>query len=1472
MERLRNRGGSGNMRGNNNTTSTNSNPNPTNTNTATATTSSSSPTNVNTNPSSHNTSTDTLPKHSQSVPASLNNQQNHQGLINVHIPALHHAHSQSNTNTATGGGGFNRLFDYSTAVAHSVSSQIQEFILPSSEINNSNSQSASVHNNTQQQHFPSNSNASAMSSTSSGTTTTISGNQSNAVTRNVANLTISSPPDSTASTAQTGQNAAWNKNNESKGKQKIKRRSSRDPNNQSTSVRSPERKFSPSLFGGAGNSTAAAPTNATRKLSPPTILPPKVPRRASVEGGVPLPNRGNPLFGTTARGSTSGAPDAPRQPKKTLSAVQNEAKLILNSTVRPGSKTFGGITVNEVDEEEEWTSLAVARSQSMDEESDAEGNHPPAFVWSPKMNQKELSSTAAGIQGERGKPGDLDLQISTDLDEDLNDPLSSDVSDRSASVEASSARGTFPELRDVFKGGNWKEFDRHCEFPDRSNRNPSEPSSGGNRLKRMPSPGGKILVPPALQAEIQQEKESTKAKMKQSKSGRVLFGVGVDDVDADDEIGHTLRRTEFEKNLQSPRSRLIMKQHATGRVSYGVEVEGELDEELGATLRRNEFPQQPNILRRGTADLASAGAAKALAEDVKAKEWAVVGERLVAAAAENEYYSDNNDNDEDEEAPSFYPGAGLGIKGTVKQPRSGDSERSHGGKTEPLGSGKYSQWAEDVNEENIDAEEEEAPSFYPGAGLGIKAVAAAKAGVQGSENNVFSNDAEEDDDDEEAPSFYPGTGMGLKPESGGKQPQQSFEDGSEMFEIDPLDLSKRETGDGIVDRSRTSRNHQPASGVDIPSVFNRSMYHVSLGAVNNGHSFRAVVSLDEALGSSDEEEAPDYHAGGKQKPSTTSGGDKALQKVTRIEIERFSSQNFQAHDSRFSGSAVPTKPDSKLDNASSLNSSPALSRGKMPFPTSGGFFNKLFSQIGSSREDLRRPQTDDPWAGRAGSNRSQGTSGSEEGGFQSSLTSTKSSKNNDKSYLECVAELLKGFDAFERVALLRLQDAFVWLDSDMNTILWRRKASTGDDGAKTHSFPLSKVTKLRRLAVEVQISWRSTKGALESTEFVLENRVLAKIVFAAFSCLVPLSAQIKNRALDVGRNLSAYNLFGDTWLGEPVITLPTIGDYILLNEIGSGAFGSVLLSISKASKRFYAVKVMSCSFLKKNVRQSAFFKVANGRNAMGIQDLREIAIMKKLDHPNVMKLHSLFIDEENDALYMIMEYMSHGVVLNCSKMTGAKALSEDRARCVFSDALAGLAYLHSNRIAHRDFKPDNLLSRADGTVKICDFGCSKWYPDTMQSHQDETRPKDLLQRTKTMVGTPAFCAPEDCASIHAPKGPYESFAADVWSLGATLYYLLFGSVPFTGSNAREISDNICQSKLTFPSKPVVSAEAKDLLRTMLVKSPFQRPTLDVVSQHPWVKQAMKSKMSLSAHAPSALTYSEEEVTHAILSIRAALAF
>ncbi|XP_022764819.1 serine/threonine-protein kinase GRIK2-like [Durio zibethinus] len=131
--------------------------------------------------------------------------------------------------------------------------------------------------------------------------------------------------------------------------------------------------------------------------------------------------------------------------------------------------------------------------------------------------------------------------------------------------------------------------------------------------------------------------------------------------------------------------------------------------------------------------------------------------------------------------------------------------------------------------------------------------------------------------------------------------------------------------------------------------------------------------------------------------------------------------------------------------------------------------------------------------------------------------------------------------------------------------------------------------------------------------------------------------------------------------------------------------------------------------------------------------LREVSIMKMLDHPNIVNLVEVIDDQRSDYLYMVLEYVEGNHIRNLSEIQGH--IDETAARRYFKDIIAGLIYLHSHNIVHGDIKPENLLLTKGGSVKIGDFSVSQAFEDD----------NDELWRCP---GTPAFTPPECCLSMY----------------------------------------------------------------------------------------------------------------------------
>jgi [calcium/calmodulin-dependent protein kinase] kinase len=180
----------------------------------------------------------------------------------------------------------------------------------------------------------------------------------------------------------------------------------------------------------------------------------------------------------------------------------------------------------------------------------------------------------------------------------------------------------------------------------------------------------------------------------------------------------------------------------------------------------------------------------------------------------------------------------------------------------------------------------------------------------------------------------------------------------------------------------------------------------------------------------------------------------------------------------------------------------------------------------------------------------------------------------------------------------------------------------------------------------------------------------------------------------------------------------------MLSDLGSGAFGAVKLCQHQDDEQYYAMKIIPVDREdeedgvgggggggvgggSKKVN-AAKAKVGRAQTKAKYSSVKaEIACMQRLDHPNIVQLHEVIDAPGTDAVYLIMEYVSGGVLMSGDgdgDGGGGHTYDLGMAREIFHDMLQGVSFIHSRCIAHRDLKPDNFLLAADGNVKIADFG------------------------------------------------------------------------------------------------------------------------------------------------------------------------
>ena len=325
-----------------------------------------------------------------------------------------------------------------------------------------------------------------------------------------------------------------------------------------------------------------------------------------------------------------------------------------------------------------------------------------------------------------------------------------------------------------------------------------------------------------------------------------------------------------------------------------------------------------------------------------------------------------------------------------------------------------------------------------------------------------------------------------------------------------------------------------------------------------------------------------------------------------------------------------------------------------------------------------------------------------------------------------------------------------------------------------------------------------------------------------------------------------------------VVSVEHNGDYVQLNQyklheaIGQGSYGIVKLAYNEDDATTYAMKILN---KKKIMRKGGMFvrgRLAPHRKNSGGNPLaspldrvyREIAILKKLDHPNVVKLVEVLDDPVEDNLYLVFELLEKGEVISIPTET---PLTEQQAWWYFRDVVMGIEYLHYQKIIHRDIKPSNLLLGDDGHVQIADFGvCNEF-----------TGPDAFLTGTS---GTPAFLPPE---ALKAQRDKYSGRAADVWAMGITLFSFVYGRLPFHDENILGLYSKIQSQDVLFPAEPAASAQLQDLIRRMLAKEPEERITVSEIKQHVWVCGPAPLPSEAENCRGAALEVTEDEVQQCV---------
>jgi serine/threonine protein kinase/formylglycine-generating enzyme required for sulfatase activity len=285
-----------------------------------------------------------------------------------------------------------------------------------------------------------------------------------------------------------------------------------------------------------------------------------------------------------------------------------------------------------------------------------------------------------------------------------------------------------------------------------------------------------------------------------------------------------------------------------------------------------------------------------------------------------------------------------------------------------------------------------------------------------------------------------------------------------------------------------------------------------------------------------------------------------------------------------------------------------------------------------------------------------------------------------------------------------------------------------------------------------------------------------------------------------------------------------LGNYAILDKLGQGGMGLVYKAEHRRMERQVALKVLSKAVTKDPDAARRF--------------QREVKAAAKLDHPNIVTAHDA--DEANGTHFLVMQLVDGTDLAALVREKGP--LSIDQALACVTQSARGLEYAHSRGVVHRDIKPSNLLLDREGTVRILDMGLAR-----IESADPD---QDQLTGTGQVMGTIDYMAPEQAKDMKTADA-----RADIYSLGATLWYLLTGRVVYEANTVvKKLMDH---QNEPIPSLreacPGASADLEAVFTKMVAKTPDERygSMTDVIAE-------LERCATGSSSAPSVVTAARED--------------
>jgi phosphate ABC transporter phosphate-binding protein len=357
------------------------------------------------------------------------------------------------------------------------------------------------------------------------------------------------------------------------------------------------------------------------------------------------------------------------------------------------------------------------------------------------------------------------------------------------------------------------------------------------------------------------------------------------------------------------------------------------------------------------------------------------------------------------------------------------------------------------------------------------------------------------------------------------------------------------------------------------------------------------------------------------------------------------------------------------------------------------------------------------------------------------------------------------------------------------------------------------------MAIDLSMSISPPATSERLLEMVVESGLLSQEVLRPYVHIatsdqpeghVALANQlVKDRLLTPfqGRQILAGKIRG-YFLGEK---------YKVLSLIGTGGTGHVFLCEQLVLQRLVAVKLL---------QRGAADMTQGGQTAAVERFIREARAVAALNHPNIVRIHDMELT--GSIPFMVMEYVDgtslHQIVVE------SLPFPVERAIHYMSQAASGLQHAHEHGLIHRDIKPGNLLLDRSGTVKVLDMGLARFLRSTSRNDNLTARYND-----QSVVGTVDYMSPEQ-----AINSPMLDIRSDIYSLGATFYFLLAGRAPFEGYPVAQklVAHQLHEPKPIALVRPDVPGEIAEVLARMLAKNTnerYQTPAEVVTALSAWTQ-------------------------------------